>query len=142
MSENEIISQLRNMRRFQRDQLYSTLYPAYVENRTTALKKISEQCGVAEETMNELYVEWSHLQSKWFSKSAQDEVAAEHRTAKKEFESIRRTKENILNTYENTCEFNVKLKEFDIETERIVLAHLCNVELICGKQMLISESTR
>lgn len=141
MTDNEIICQLRNFRKFQRDQLSSRLNPAYIEGRKNVLRDVSEQLVVAEEKMNALYLTWDNLRYKWFSNSSRDEAAAEYRVSKKNFETIRGTREDLLNKYESTCDYNVLLKQFDIETERMILAHICNVELICGQKMLVSDST-
>ncbi len=89
MSDNEILNQLRNLRRFQRDMISSKLYPVYIENKKEALREVSEQLVAAEEEMNKLYSAWSNLQFKWFSTSAREDAASVYRVSKKNFETLK-----------------------------------------------------
>lgn len=141
MSDNEIISQLRTFRKVQREQLVNSLYPSYVDRRKDATAELNEKIAVAEDKKSDLYDKWKKAQNSWFNKEKAEEIAVLYRTSNKEYENLVIKKVTLLNMYEYTCEYTTKLKAFDLETERMILAHICNIELICGQKMLVSDST-
>lgn len=138
MANYEIVDQLRKLRIVQREQLYHKLYPMYIEGKKNALREITEKLSRAER----LYIDaLDKHNSGSFFKSIRKSNKQRYDALDKELECLRQEKNFITNTYESTCEFNAKLKEFDIETESIVLAHLCGVQSICGDKKLLPMIT-
>lgn len=133
--DQEILIQFRKLRTVQREQLYDQLYPKYVDDRK---KEIGELTIIVDIKLQEHQdAQYICNQGSWFPWK-QVEIAKKSRDLYSIYKSLHNELESKTRHFEATCELNTKLKEFDIETERMVLSHMCEIELICGNKMLQS----
>ena len=141
IAEDELlIKQLRETRKFQREKIANELYPRYIEEKTEALKEINELIKDLEKQQAEAYSKWDKMSGTIFSsKSATKEAKKESDRLYKELEKQKLLRQTKLEIYEATCERSVKLKDFDIETETKILAHMCGNQIICGDKKLLGE---
>lgn len=138
--DESLIKQLRETRRFQREKLANELYPKYIEERTEVLKDINELIKDLENQQTEAYSKWSKMSGSWVSsKSATKEAKKESDRLYKEIEKQKALRQTKIDIYEATCERNVRLTDFDIETESKILAHMCGNQIICGDKKLLGE---
>lgn len=133
--DQEILIQFRKLRTVQREQLYNQLYPKYVDDRKKELEELNL-------LVNRKYQEYQDAEYICNQGSLfpwkQEEIAKKSRDLYSIYKSLHNELESKTRHFDASCELNTKLKEFDIETERMVLSHMCEIELICGNKMLQS----
>ena len=130
-TDEKIFTQLRKLRAYQREQLSNQLYPKYVDDRNEVLDEVVTDLSISERIYNDL--EYKYNQGSFF-KYRRESMAKASREAYKKADEFRRELASLTRIYEASCKFNLKLKEFDIETEQMILAHLCEIQLICGNK--------
>ncbi len=131
MTDEEIVSQFRKLRAVQKEQLSRQLYPKYTEEKDVVLEDINKQVDDAEAKHNDADDKY---RNGGFLGIGFDALKRKHRETEVEYYKHKRRREILTLKYESECEYCTKLKEFDIETEQMILAHMCEVQLICGNK--------
>lgn len=127
--QEEIIKQLRNMRVYEREMLYNQLYPKYQEGLVLLLKDINEEYEEAKKQKDVDDCKYSNTHI-----FGVDTLRNNYYESLAKLSRIDTKRQSIIKSYDASAELTTKLKEFDIETERMILAHMCHVELICGNK--------
>lgn len=139
MIEYEIIKQLRIMRMYEREKLLNSLHTQYLEDKNIALQDIREELtkltGV-DIVANEKY---DKVRNNTVFTGGIDTLAEDARVSAKNLQSCRDQKKDIEEKFEAVHDRNIKLREFDIETERMILASMCGVEDICGNKKVLPQ---
>ena len=137
-TQEEIIKQLRIMRAYEREQLLNSLHANYIVDKANALRDIGEEYNQLIEAVRVADRKYQKAYGSWF-KTNIEILAKEARAATREFELCKDTKRDIETIFDATHNRNIKLREFDIETERMILASICGVEEICGNKKALPQ---
>ena len=130
-TDEKIFTQLRKLRAYQREQLYNRLYPKYVDDRNEVLDEVVTNLSISQKMYNYLDYKKDHGS---FFKHRRESIAKAFKEESNKSKELRKELDYLTRIYEASCEFNMKLKEFDIETEQMILAHMCEIQLICGNK--------
>ncbi len=138
MTDEEIIIQLRKLRAAERVKLDNQLLPEYHEGLANALSNINETIKDTNAKYNDACEKYMDIKDKKFiNKTSKQDAYKLYLDLSNELEKSKHKKIDITNTYYASSRRTVKLNEFDIETEQMILAHMCQVELICGNKKVL-----
>ena len=133
-NQNEIISQLRVMRIHQRVKLADEFYESFANGLTAVLAEVNKE-------YDEIHKKYDIANKKYCESSTLFENG--HRKEKDRlYELLNQCagKRSFLHTnYETGSERNLKLRDFDIETERIILEAMCGTKQICSNDKVIPQ---
>lgn len=135
MLDVEIITQFKRLRSYEKEKLSNQLLPEYQEGLSNALKSINEIIKITWSKHNVAQNEYFDIRDRNFvSKTSKQNAYKLYNDLSFELSTSKDKKNVISMTFIATCERTLKLNEFDTETERIILAHICQIELICGNK--------
>lgn len=137
VSNNEIIEQLRKLRSYQRTLLVDSLYKQYRDDYDKLFKEIDTEIEKTQNKCEDVKSEYDYAKDSFF-KSERSELAERYRNLFRVVSTLKKEKENKLHVFEATHDYYVKPKQFDLETERMILAHKCGLSLICDSKLLTS----
>jgi len=130
-TDEKIFTQLRKLRAYQREQLYNQLYPKYVDDRNEVLDEVVTNLSISQKMYN--YLDYKNDHGSFF-KHRRESIAKAFKEESNKVKELKKELDYLTRIYEASCKFNMKLKEFDIETEQMILAHMCEIQLICGNK--------
>ncbi len=135
MTNEEIIQQLRKMRAFEREKLDNKLFPIYQKELSDSLKDINKEIVDLTEKSGVAYDKWENIKYSYLvSSNTKENLSFTYRNINHKLNTAVNEKGTLLEIFKASHERTLKLKEFDIETERMILAHMCEVQLICGNK--------
>jgi len=134
-SDEKIVTQLRKLRAIEREKLSNQLFSEYQEGLVDALDNINEAIKDIESQTALASDRYTDIRDRWYIsiKSRQNAYKLYVDLCSKSTQ-IKNKKVDILNTYQASSRRTIKLNEFDVETEQMILAHICGVHLICGNK--------
>jgi len=130
-TDEKIFTQLRRLRAYQREQLSNQLYPKYINDRNEVLAEVVTNLSISQKMYNHL--DYKNDRGSFF-KHRRESIAKAFKEESNKSKELTKELDYLTRIYEASCEFNMKLKEFDIETEQMILAHMCEIQLICGNK--------
>ena len=133
MTNEEIIVQFRKLRAVKREQLSKQLYTKYIGEKSIVLENINKQIDEAEYEHNEA----SHKYACIILGIGEDAAKRKRRETDVKYQRLLQQRDTLICKYESECEYCTKQREFDIETENIILAHMCDVQSICGNKKVL-----
>ena len=138
MLDEEIIAQFRKLRSYEREKLSNLLLTEYQEGLSDALECINEIIKVTEAKYDVALNKHFDIRDRRFiSETSKQDAYKLYTDLANELEKSKYKKNDINISFIATCRRTLKLNEFDMETERIILAHMCQIELICGNKKIL-----
>jgi len=133
--DEKIFTQLRKLRAYQREKLSNQLLTEHQEGLSDALESINEIIKVTEAKYNDAYMKHCDIRDRSFvSKTKKQDAYKLYTDLSSELYKSKDKKDTIQKAFIATSRKTIKLNEFDIETEQMILAHLCEIQLICGNK--------
>ena len=138
MLDEEMIAQFKKLRSYEREKLSNLLLTEYQEGLSDALESINEIIKVTEAKYNVALDKHFDIKDRMFiSKTSKRDAYKLYTDLSSELIKSKDKKDVIKMTFSATSRRTLKLNEFDMETERIILAHMCQIELICGNKKVL-----
>jgi len=138
MLDEEIIVQFKKLRLYEREKLSNLLLTEYQEGLSDALEGINEIIKVTEVRYNVALNKYFDIRDRSFiNKISKQDAYKLYTDLSFELNKFKDKKDTIQKAFIATSRKTIKLNEFDIETERIILAHICQIELICGNKKVL-----
>lgn len=130
-SEDEKIKQFRTFRLFQRQELENKLYPEYAKKLTEFLDSVNKEY----DELSLKYKEIDHKYDGWFGRI----YSKDRDEAKSKLDECDSKRKGLKLIFNATSEREVRLREFDIETEQIILGAVCDVQSLCTHKKIFPE---
>ena len=127
--EDDKIKQLRTLRSFQRQKLENELYQEYAEDLAEYLKEINKLYDELSEETDKLERDRNSLFGIWKEK--------QYQKVKTKRDQCEVKRQRLRSIFDSTAKLKVELKDFDIETETIILAAMCDVIPLCQNKKIL-----